>query len=160
MNEALNILSWIFLLSGSAFIVIGALGLVRMPDVFTRVHAAGITDTAGAGLLLAGLMIQGGLTIATFKLFCLLVLFLFTTPVATHALSRAALHAGIMPILKDGEGSAKEIIERGGFSVSRLHDPQSVSREQRKARDTARRQRLNEERRLAASETDDDDETV
>lgn len=60
MGAVADVLSWILLLSGSAFALIGGIGVLRMPDVFTRLHAAGITDTMGAGLILAGLMFQGG----------------------------------------------------------------------------------------------------
>ncbi|MFC1575950.1 cation:proton antiporter, partial [Gemmatimonadota bacterium] len=65
---AVDLLSWIFLLSGSAFAIVGGIGVIRMPDLFTRLHAAGITDTMGAGLILAGLMFQGGLSMVTVKL--------------------------------------------------------------------------------------------
>lgn len=87
-----NIASWVLLLGGGFFLVVGAIGLVRMPDFFTRMHAASVTDTAGAGLMLAGLMLQGGWSLVTFKLFAILVFLLFTSPTATHALARAATH--------------------------------------------------------------------
>lgn len=97
----LDSLSWILILAGSAFVVIGALGLVRMPDFYTRMHAASVTDTLGAGLLLGGLMLQAGLSLVTVKLGLLLALFFFTGPVVTHALAQAALHEGVDPLLHE-----------------------------------------------------------
>lgn len=89
-----DIASWVLLLAGGFFLVVGAIGLVRMPDFFTRMHAASVTDTAGAGLMLAGLMLQGGWSLVTFKLFVILVFLLFTSPTAAHALAKAATHDG------------------------------------------------------------------
>jgi multicomponent Na+:H+ antiporter subunit G len=97
----LDIASWALILAGSFFTIVGAIGLVRMPDVYTRMHAASVTDTLGAGLLLAGLMLQAGLDLVTLKLLFILILFFFMAPVATHALAQAALHAGIEPQLAE-----------------------------------------------------------
>jgi multicomponent Na+:H+ antiporter subunit G len=101
MQLALDILSWALILAGSFFTIVGAIGLVRMPDVYTRMHAASVTDTLGAGLLLAGLMVQAGLGLVTLKLLLILILFFFMGPVATHALAQAALHAGVRPQLSE-----------------------------------------------------------
>ena len=96
-----DLLSWGFILAGSAFVIVGAVGLVRMPDLYTRMHAASVTDTLGAGLLIIGLMLQAGLSLVTLKLVFLLALFFFTGPVATHALAQAALHQGVAPMLHE-----------------------------------------------------------
>ncbi|MDH5750779.1 MAG: monovalent cation/H(+) antiporter subunit G [Rhodospirillales bacterium] len=101
MELIAEILSWILLIAGSALCMIGALGLLRLPDVFTRMHGAGIIDTGGAGLILAGLMIQGGLTFVTIKLFLVILFILFSSPAATHALARAALNDGAKPFESD-----------------------------------------------------------
>lgn len=101
IEAALNALSWALILAGSFFTVVGAIGLLRMPDVYTRMHAASVTDTLGAGFLLVGLMVQAGLGLVTLKLLFILILFIFTGPVATHALAQAALHAGIKPKLAE-----------------------------------------------------------
>jgi multicomponent Na+:H+ antiporter subunit G len=93
----LEVLSWVFLLGGSFFAVIGGIGVLRMPDLFTRLHAAGVTDTMGAGLILVGLMFQAGLTLVTLKLILLLGFVWFSSPVSTYALSRAALASGQEP---------------------------------------------------------------
>ncbi len=101
MQVILDVASWALILAGSFFTVVGAFGLVRMPDVYTRMHAASVTDTLGVGLLLAGLMLQAGLGIVTLKLCFIVILFFFMSPVATHALAQAALHAGIKPQLAE-----------------------------------------------------------
>ena len=92
-----DIVSWGLLLGGGFFLVVGAIGLVRMPDFFTRMHAASVTDTGGAGLILLGLMLQAGWSLVTFKLFITLVFLLFTSSTAAHALAKAAVHSGLKP---------------------------------------------------------------
>lgn len=101
MDLIVDGLSWIFILAGSAFIIIGAIGLVRMPDLYTRMHAASVSDTLGAGLLITGLILQAGFTLVTLKLLFLMVLFFFTGPVATHALAQAALGEDVKPLLDE-----------------------------------------------------------
>jgi multicomponent Na+:H+ antiporter subunit G len=98
---AVDLLSWGFILGGSFFTVVGALGLLRMPDLYTRMHAASVIDTLGAGLLIVGFMLEAGLTLVTLKLFFILALFFFIGPVVTHALAQAAMHAGIQPVLHE-----------------------------------------------------------
>ena len=108
MSAVIDALSWIFLAAGGAFCVIGAVGLVRMPDFYTRVHAASITDTLGAGLMLAGMVLQAGLTLVAVKLLMIGVLLLFTSPTATHALVKAAMARGVKPLLaQEGRPSSK-----------------------------------------------------
>ena len=97
MDLVLDILSWVFLLAGSFFSIAGGIGVIRMPDVFTRLHAAGVTDTGGAGLILVGLMFQGGLTLITVRLLLILGFLWFSSPVSTYALARAALAGGEEP---------------------------------------------------------------
>jgi multicomponent Na+:H+ antiporter subunit G len=98
---AVEIASWIFILLGSFFTVAGAVGLVRLPDVFTRMHAASVIDTLGVGFLILGMGLQAGLSLVTLKLVFLLVLFLFTGPVVAHALAQACLHENIKPRLTE-----------------------------------------------------------
>jgi multicomponent Na+:H+ antiporter subunit G len=99
MTIALDMASWLLIVAGGFFCVVGASGLIRMPDVYTRMHAAGVIDPFGVCLIFAGLMIQAGLTLVTAKLLFLVVLLLFTSPVACHALAKAALHRGLKPLL-------------------------------------------------------------
>lgn len=103
MQTFLDIASWILLVGGGLFSIVGAIGLIRLPDIFTRMHGASITDTLGAGMILAGLMLQAGLTLVTVKLAFLALFIFFASPAATHALVRAALSRGVRPILHDGE---------------------------------------------------------
>ena len=81
--------------------MVGAFGLVRMPEVFTRMHAASVTDTLGVGFLILGMGLQAGFSLVTLKLLFLLALFFFTGPVVTHALAQACLHEGIEPLLAE-----------------------------------------------------------
>lgn len=105
MSAVLDALSWALLAAGGLFCVIGAAGLLRMPDFFTRMHAASVIDTLGAGLILLGLALQAGLTLVTVKLLVIGLLVLFTSPTATHALARAALARGLKPVLAEPEGA-------------------------------------------------------
>ncbi len=99
MAILLDIVSWVLLVAGSIFCMIGGLGLIRLPDVYARMHAAVITDTLGAGMILAGLMVQGGFSQVTVKLILILIFLLFTSPTSTYALANAAYHRGLEPLL-------------------------------------------------------------
>jgi multicomponent Na+:H+ antiporter subunit G len=80
--------------------------VVRLPDLFTRMHAASVTETLGTLLILFGLMVHSGLNLATFKLFMILVFLLFTAPIASYAVANTALIAGLKPQL-DGDDASK-----------------------------------------------------
>lgn len=95
----LDVISAACLLAGVVFALIGAVGLVRLPDVFARMHAAGIIDTTAAGLVILGLALQASTWIVAAKLVLIVVFILFTSPTATHALARAALEGGVKPML-------------------------------------------------------------
>jgi multicomponent Na+:H+ antiporter subunit G len=97
MALVLDLASWLCILVGAAAALIGGLGLLRLPDVFARMHGAGMIDTLGLGAILLGLMIQAGLTLITVKLVLIVLFVLYTSPVVTHALARACLNAGIEP---------------------------------------------------------------
>ena len=97
MQLVIDILSWALLMGGCILVIIGALGLVRLPDFYTRMHGAGITDTLGAGLILIGLMVQAGFTLVTVKLFLIGAFLFFTSPTSTHAIANAAFTAGLKP---------------------------------------------------------------
>ena len=92
-----DILSWISIGIGAAFVMVGGLGLIRMPDLFTRLHTASVADSAGAGFILLGLMLQAGLSLTSFKLVLIFVFLVFTAPTAAHALAHAALLDGLRP---------------------------------------------------------------
>jgi len=92
-----DLLSWILLLAGGALVIVGGIGLVRLPDFFSRLHAVSIPDTLGAGLITVGLIIQAGLSLVSLKLLLILLFLLFTGPTSTHALAKAALHGKLTP---------------------------------------------------------------
>jgi multicomponent Na+:H+ antiporter subunit G len=105
----IDALSWVCLVSGGLFCIVGALGLVRMPDFYTRMHAASVIETLGAGFILLGLLLQAGLTLVAAKLFFIGVLILFASPTATHALARAAMVRGLKPLLaKEEDETSKQ----------------------------------------------------
>jgi multicomponent Na+:H+ antiporter subunit G len=101
MALLLDLLSFAMLLGGVFLGISGAVGVIRFPDFYTRIHAAGVTDTLSAGLILGGLMLQAGLTLVTLKLAFILMFLWITSPVASHALARAAMHSGWHPRLSD-----------------------------------------------------------
>lgn len=94
-----DILSWICLLTGGALGIIGGIGIHRFPDFYSRLHAAGITDTLCAMLILLGLGLQAGWSLAAFKLTLIFLFLFFTSPTASHALANTALHSGLQPKL-------------------------------------------------------------
>jgi multicomponent Na+:H+ antiporter subunit G len=96
-----EIASWLCILLGSFFTLVGAFGLVRMPEIFTRMHAASVVDTLGVGFLILGMGFQAGFGLITLKLLFLLALFFFTGPVVTHALAQACLHENVRPALTE-----------------------------------------------------------
>lgn len=112
-ETVLNVISSIFLITGGVFGVLGGIGLIRFPDFYTRLHAAGITDTLCALLILTGLIIQAGLALVSIKLVLILLFLLFTAPTASHALARAAWAEGIKPNMPDGQDAANPKSEGG-----------------------------------------------
>jgi len=100
MALALDIASWALLTLGGLAMLVGGIGALRMPDLYTRMHAAGVTDSMGAILVIAGIMLQAGLSLATVKLGLILLFLLLTSPTASNALAAAALVAGAKPDAK------------------------------------------------------------
>jgi multicomponent Na+:H+ antiporter subunit G len=107
-------LSWALIILGSVSMLIGGIGILRFPDVYTRMHAASITDTLGAGALLLGLTIQAGFTLVAVKLLLMLVFLFFTSPTSSFSLAHAALSSGVDPMLDaDMRGPADKDPETG-----------------------------------------------
>ena len=97
MDVIVEILSWFSIVAGSAFLIIGSVGIIRFPDFWSRLHAASVTDSLGMLLLMLGMCLQAGMTLITVKLI-IIALFLFITgPTATHAVANAALVSGLLP---------------------------------------------------------------
>ena len=101
VETALESLSWVLLLTGGLFGIMGGIGLVRFPDFYSRLHAGGITDTLCAFLIIVGLILQAGLALPSLKLGLILIFFVFTAPTASHALAHAARADGIEPAVAD-----------------------------------------------------------
>ncbi len=119
LGEAREILAWGLILSGSAFLLIGAFGIVRLPDFWARLHAASIPDSAGMILLFLGMAVHSGLTLVTVKLAIIGLLLFLTGPTSTHATANAAFVSGLRP--HEGEGlEADEPLE----SPPATSDPQ------------------------------------
>jgi multicomponent Na+:H+ antiporter subunit G len=97
MELLLDIASWFLLIIGGAFVFIGGVGALRMPDFYTRMHAASLTDTLGTVLVLTGIILQAGLTLAAIKLVAIMVFLLLTSPTAAYALANAARLSGLAP---------------------------------------------------------------
>ncbi len=107
MSAVIDAASWILLVAGGLSCIIGAVGLLRMPDFYTRVHTASVTDTLGVGFILAGLILQAGWTLVAAKLVVIGLLVFFTSPAAAHALARAALGRGLKPLLHEDDPAWK-----------------------------------------------------
>lgn len=105
MAMALDILVGVMLALGSFLILTGAIGVMRFPDFYTRMHAAGVTDTLGATFIIGALMILAGLGLVLLKLLFILLFILLTSPTASHALAKAAQHGGLEPVLGKQEKS-------------------------------------------------------
>ena len=104
-----TLLAYASMAIGAVFIVIGGIGVLRMPEIYTRMHASSVTETTGSLFVLTGLMILSGFTLATVKLFAIALFLLFTSPVSTYALANTASIAGQKPLVVKDKG--------GGVSV-------------------------------------------
>lgn len=96
----MSVLDWIsggLGLFGGFFVLVGGIGALRMPDVYTRLHASSLTDTLGSLCILGALMLQAGLSLATLKLAAIMIFLMFTSPVSSYALGNAALLSGYQP---------------------------------------------------------------
>ncbi len=102
LELTVEILSWMFILSGAGFALIGAIGALRFPDFWSRLHAISITDSAGMILLVIGMCLQAGPTLVTVKLLIIGVFLFITGPTSTHAIANAALVTGLRPPEAEG----------------------------------------------------------
>jgi multicomponent Na+:H+ antiporter subunit G len=93
----IDLLSWFCFLTGGFLCITGGVGLLRFPDFYTRVHAAGVMETLAAPLLLGGLILQLDWSLDMVKVLLIIVFVLATNPTASHAMAKAALHGGHLP---------------------------------------------------------------
>jgi len=108
MAIVLDALSWVLLALGGLFVFVGGVGALRMPNFYTRMHAASLTDSMGSILILTGIMLQAGISLATVKLLAILVFLLFTGPTATYALANSALLSGLKPEIAEPRDDAND----------------------------------------------------
>ena len=94
----ITILSGFFIACGVVALLIGSLGLLRLPDVYCRIHAVGMIDTAGASFIILGMIVHEGFTLVTVKLVLIGVFMFFTSPIATHAVAQVAYKSGVVPV--------------------------------------------------------------
>ena len=99
----LHLLSWILIMTGLFFAITGAVGLFKLPDFYTRIHAASVADTSCAALILTGLMLNTDFNLITVKLGFILLLLWFTGPISSHSLAKAARESGLIPLLAKKE---------------------------------------------------------
>ena len=99
----LDIVSSILLIAGVFFGLSGAIGLFKFPDFFTRVHAASVTDSIAAILIIAGLLLQTSFDLNTAKLLFVLAFLMITSPTASHALAKSARHGGLLTLAEAKE---------------------------------------------------------
>ncbi len=102
--SVIETIAGLLIVTGSLFGVIGAVGMLRFPDLFTRMHAASVTDTLCALLVILGMVLLAGWSVASIKLLLILLFLWFTGATATHALAKAALHGGMKPLEKTEGG--------------------------------------------------------
>jgi multicomponent Na+:H+ antiporter subunit G len=95
------ILSIIFIVAGLFFLIVAAIGVIRLPDMYSRSHAVSLTDSLGAFLMLVGIALHEGLSINMLKILVVLVLLYILNPVIAHATVRAALRSGLKPWQKE-----------------------------------------------------------
>ena len=120
MAEALNWIGGSLSVAGVLLTILGALGVLRFPDVYTRIHAASITDTGGASLVVLGLSLIAGAQLLTLKLVLVWALIMLTSPAAANALANAAYSAGHTPwigafrIMRAGEKDPRRPASRDG----------------------------------------------
>ena len=93
--------SGFFIACGVVALLIGSLGLLRLPDVYCRIHAVGMIDTAGASFIILGMIIHEGFTLVSVKLVLIGVFLFFTSPIATHAVAQVAYKSGVVPVVRN-----------------------------------------------------------
>ncbi len=103
MIDISSVLTIIFVVLGIFFLLIGSVGIIRLPDFYSRTHATSKSDTLGMMLIIIGLIIFEGLTINSGKLLLVLLFILLANPIGAHALARAAYNSGLNPSFHDNK---------------------------------------------------------
>ena len=98
-----SIISIILIIGGIFFLTVSSVGIVRLPDFYSRIHAIGKSETLGAILMLCGLAVYNGFEVESLKLVVIAVFIALANPTATHAISRAAFRSGLQPWVRKRE---------------------------------------------------------
>ncbi|QFG27368.1 monovalent cation/H(+) antiporter subunit G [Actinomadura sp. WMMB 499] len=104
MSLILDVVTGALLLGGCVLVISGGVGLLRFPDFYSRTHAASLTDTAGAGLVILGLLLQADGPESVIRLVLIMFFMMLTGPTAAHALAQAARRDGERAVL-DGRAA-------------------------------------------------------
>lgn len=104
----LEMISNIFLILGAFFALTGAFGLFRLPDFFTRIHAASVTDSIATIFIMIGLILRTEFDLVAVKLVFILIFVLLTSPTASHALAKSARHGGLVALAESPNDKIKD----------------------------------------------------
>ena len=132
----ISVFSGFFILLGVLALLIGAMGLLRLPDVYCRIHAVGMIDTAGASFIILGLAIHEGVSLVTVKLLFIGIFLFFTSPIATHAVAQVAHKSGVVPVGRNLV-TAKAAKKPSGLKAKPKQAAKTGPKENCKSRDTS-----------------------
>ncbi|MGC6485517.1 MAG: monovalent cation/H(+) antiporter subunit G [Candidatus Puniceispirillales bacterium] len=107
MSDVIHMVAMVLIGLGGLALIVGAIGLVRLPDVYSRIHAAGIIDTAGVALMVLGMILLSPSWLITVKLVLIGIFIFFTSPISGHAIAQVARSSGIEPEARDTTKSDK-----------------------------------------------------
>lgn len=113
MTEIQIIISILFVSLGIFFMLVGSIGIIRLPDFYSRTHSVSKSDTLGIIFVILGLVIYEGFTQSSFKLILIVLFIALSNPIGTHALARAAMKKGLSPFFSD-EINKNETAKREG----------------------------------------------
>jgi multicomponent Na+:H+ antiporter subunit G len=105
----LEIAGALLLVAGTLFMLVGSIGILRLPDFYSRTHAATNVDTLGIFLFVIGLAVKEGANLSTLKLVLVALFILLVNPVGTHALASSALSYGLKPWFRSGTKAHAEL---------------------------------------------------
>lgn len=101
MIEIQSVISIVLVIAGIAFILLGSIGILRLPDFYSRIHAVSTSDTIGLILVILGMIAYQGFTQSSLKLLLILLFISLSNPIGSHALARAAFKKGLKPFINE-----------------------------------------------------------
>jgi multicomponent Na+:H+ antiporter subunit G len=115
---AQDVIAGALVATGVFFLAVGAVGFLRLPDVFCRLHVTGVLDTMGAPLIMLGAAVHLGPTLAALKLVLAVIFLAVSSPLVGHLLARAAIEAGHQPeVIEDPEELAALLARRRSAGI-------------------------------------------